>query len=106
MNVLNVSLDNVQLTARRGGMVLDSDAISMKNVDISVEEGPVLYPNNAHNVTLDEVELAYRSDVTGNIGVSVTGAFTESIDLSGVRYSNTAENVSVEPNVPESAIVE
>ncbi|MDZ7691465.1 MAG: glycosyl hydrolase family 28 protein [Balneolaceae bacterium] len=106
MNVQDVSIENVDLTAERGGMIVDADGISMKNMNISVEEGPILYLENTHNITMDEVALGYRKNAPGNTGLSITGPFTEAIDVSGVSFSNTSENISVGPNVQQTAIIE
>lgn len=105
MNVQNISIENVELTAQRGGMILDTDQVSIKNVDIHVNEGPVLYLNNVHNLDIEQTGLGFAGKESGSIGVRVEGPFTESINLSGAMFLNTIENISIGPNVDESAII-
>jgi polygalacturonase len=105
MNVQNISIENVELTAQRGGMIMDTDQISMKNVDVRVKEGPILYLNNVHNLDIEQTRLGFTKKEEDNIGVRIEGPFVESIDVSGATFLNTTESISVGPNVDESAII-
>nr|WP_286670495.1 glycoside hydrolase family 28 protein [Fodinibius salsisoli] len=105
MNVQNISIENVELTAQRGGMIMDTDQISMKNVNIRVNEGHILYLNNAHNLNMEQTRLGFVAQGDENIGVRVEGPFIESIDISGGTFVNTTENISVGPNVDTSEVI-
>ncbi|MDR8393337.1 glycoside hydrolase family 28 protein [Aliifodinibius sp. S!AR15-10] len=105
MNVQNVSIENVEFTSDRGGMIMDADQISMKNVDVRVSHGPILYLNNVHNLGLEEVTLGYEESADAGTGLRIVGPFTEALDLSGISFTNTSENLSVGPNVEETEIV-
>ena len=102
MNVQNVQLENVRVTARRGGMVTDTDGLHLNDVTLTLQEGPGLYLSNAHNVQLRQSEIAFR-DAPG-VGVRLEGPFTEKIALEGMRFTNTETDVSRGPNVEPSRV--
>src|SRR5699024_5727992 len=105
MNVENVSIENVEFTADRGGMIMDADQITMRNVELRVNKGPILYLNNVHNLNLEEVALGYEKSSEADTGIRIVGPFTKTIELSEVSFANTNENLSIGPNVEESAII-
>ncbi len=106
MNVQNVSIENVELTSDRGGMIMDSDQISMKNVSMQVSQGPILYLNNIHNLNLKDITMGYHESAEANIGIRILGPFTEAVKLTNVTFSNTSENIRIGPNVQETEIIE
>ncbi|HLR26991.1 MAG TPA: hypothetical protein VK112_14090, partial [Fodinibius sp.] len=106
MNVENVNIENVEFTADRGGMIMDADQITMRNVKLRVNKGPILYLNNVHNLDLEEVALGYEKSSEAGTGIRIAGPFTETVYLSDVSFDNTNENLSIGPNVQESTIVE
>jgi hypothetical protein len=102
MNVQNVQLENVRITARRGGLVTDTDGLHWTDVTLTLEEGPGLYLNNAHNVQLGQSEIAFRGEP--GVGLRVEGPFTEKIALDGLRFTNVESEVSRGPNVESSRV--
>jgi hypothetical protein len=97
MNVQNVQLENVRITARRGGMVTDTEGLHLNDVTLMLQKGPGLYLSNAHNVRLRRSEIAFRGEA--GVGLRVEGPFSEAIALDGVRFTNTETEVSRGPNV-------
>lgn len=104
MNVRNLDISNVDLSSERGGMIMDSDQIRMENVNIRVSNGPILYLNNAHNISMEKVSMEYLESLRGGVGVRVIGPFTESVMLSGVKFLNTTEDISIGPGVQKTEI--
>lgn len=102
MNVENVQLEDVRITARRGGMVTDADGLQLRDVTLTLQEGPGLYLSNAHNVRLRQSEIAFRG--APSVGLRVEGPFTEAISLDGVRFTNAETDVSRGPNVESDRV--
>ncbi|MDR1226223.1 MAG: glycoside hydrolase family 28 protein [Prevotellaceae bacterium] len=57
MNVQNVTVENVIMTAKRGVQISESTNVELKNIAITVEEGQPITVRNAKNVTLDGKEI-------------------------------------------------
>lgn len=104
MNVRDITMENIRLTAKNGGMMLDSEAISMKNVEIETVESPVLYLKNVKKLTTDNVSIGLLNDNNKGTGIRVEGAFTESLDLNQVAFVNTFHRLEVGPNVDPAEI--
>lgn len=54
MNISNVHVEDVSVTARYGAELSESDGVSFKDIFISPEEGPALTLNNVRNFKLSE----------------------------------------------------
>ncbi|MEQ8525993.1 glycoside hydrolase family 28 protein [Gracilimonas sp.] len=104
MSVRNVRMENMKLTASRGGMIMDAEDILMKNVDIEVNEGPVLFLNNVHSISLEDMNIGFAEDAGAGTGIRLVGPFSESVRLMGVRFTNTAEETSIGPNVGKGVL--
>ena len=104
MSVENVSMENMKLTAQRGGMIMDADQIRMTNVDIEVEQGPALFMNNVHNMNLENMSIGFAEDAEAGTGIRLVGPFSESVLLQEVEFTNTSENISIGPNVDEGVL--
>lgn len=104
MSVQNVRMENMKLTASRGGMIMDAESISMKNVDIEVNEGPALFLNNVHHVSLEDMSIGFSEDSPAGTGIRLTGPFSESVSLKAVKFTNTAEETSLGPNVGDGVL--
>lgn len=102
MNVKNFKMKNVDITAQKGGMIIDANQVEFSNVNVKVQKGPVLFMQNTHNVRFDSVHLGYMK--TGTIGIKVRGPFTENLDLSGVTFKNVGTRLDLGPNVNNSQI--
>jgi len=106
MNVQNIHLENVVLTAEQGGMIMDADQISMKNVDIRVNKGPILYLNNLQNTRFRNVTIGFKNEVEPGLGLRIEGPFTEAVNLSGIKFSNTNQKLSISSNVEKTEIIQ
>ena len=102
MNVQNVQLENVRITAQRGGLVTDTDGLHWDDVTLTLQEGPGLYLSNAHNVQLRQSEIAFRG--APGVGLRLEGPFTEKIALDGMRFTNAEMEVSRGPNVESDRV--
>jgi polygalacturonase len=104
MGVENVRMENMKLTAKRGGMIMDASQIHLKNVEIEVEEGPALFLSNVQDMNFDMVIIGFNEQSEEGIGVRVVGPFTSGVNMNGVMYVNTSENVSFGANVDSSQV--
>ena len=99
MSVENVSMENMTLTAQRGGMIMDADQIRMTNVDIEVKDGPALFLNNVHNMLFENMTVGFAEGTTAGTGIRLIGPFSESVTLNNIQFKNVKEEVSTGPNV-------
>lgn len=104
MNIQNLTFENVRLTAKNGGMILDTDQISMNNVEIKTSKSPVLYLKDVKNLETKKVRFSLDENVEGDTGLRIEGVFTDSLSLQGVDFFNIGQNVSIGPNVDEETI--
>lgn len=105
MPIERVTLENVRITARRGALVSDVDRLALSGVELTVEEGPIVYLHDARNVALTAVRLAFEDAAAAGTAIRVEGPFTERIRLGEVEVENTGELVSTGPNVEAGAVV-
>ncbi len=61
MKIDGIHLEDIQMTAKSGAEFLDSENISLKNVRVKTNDGPVFTFNNISNVELSHV--SYSKDV-------------------------------------------
>ena len=101
MNLENVSLENIQIVADKGGEVIDAKDIRMKNVQITTRSGPALLFRNAKNVQLHDFD--YQTD--GGTAVQVEGIWSENIQLEKTDFENSNQQILLGKNVEKEAIV-
>lgn len=106
MNVQNMTLENILITAQTGAQVIDVNGLNLRNVQISAEEGPWFYLNNGSNVSLEDISLRNIGSGQETSGLRIEGPFTENISLRDVRMDNILERISTGPNVDANAVVD
>ena len=106
MPVENVSIRNSTIAAGRGALVADIDGLVLSGVDITVEEGPVVYLQDARGASLKDVVLGFEQEAAPGTAVSITGPFTERISLTGMELENVNEAVRTGPSVSAQEVVQ
>lgn len=101
MNLENVSLENVKITASKGGEVIDAKGILMKNVEIIAHSGPALFFKNAKDVKISDFE--YQTD--GTTAVKVEGVWSNNIQLEKSSFNKADQQIQLGKNVEKKAIV-
>jgi polygalacturonase len=94
MNIQNIKLENISITAQSGATLCESDGISIKNTVINVEKGPMMNLFNVKNVTLDAV----GSGKPDNNTVKIEGTNTKNIQLKNCNFKP-------ESNLPKGVII-
>ncbi len=89
MSLQNVSLENSILETEKGITMIDSDAITFKNVTILAEDGPALIIYNSKNV--DVKGLAYKN--SQEPVVKVLGQKSGNIQLDKGSFTNAGAQV-------------
>ena len=82
MNVSNINITNVTITANRGAEISESDGVKLNNLRVIAARGPNLILRNAKNIQID--------------GFAGTGSDKANVSVSGIRTQNI--------NIAKSAI--
>ena len=101
MNLENVSLQNIQIVADKGGEVIDAKGISMKSVQITAHSGPALLFKNAKDVQIHDFD--YHTD--GETALKVEGVWSNNIHLDKADFENIDKQVQLGKNVEKKAVV-
>jgi polygalacturonase len=84
MNVKNINLENVAVTdAKKGLYCIDAERVLMKNVSITVSDGPAMLFYNSKNVVVDGFE--YETD--GQPVIRVTGEQSSKLEFRNTGLS-------------------
>jgi len=97
MNIENINLEDVSITAGVGAEFSESKDVTLKDVSIIPENGPALILKNAKHFRID------RFDFPDNLGeaILVKGRRTDNLHFPAILK----EKIQVGPEVPESSIV-
>lgn len=105
MPVENVTISNARITSERGALVTDIEGFTLENTAITVDDGPVVYLQDARGTTLRNMALAYSEDAQPGVGVSISGPLAERIRLVGVSFDRVAEPILTGTDVADRAVV-
>ncbi len=96
-NIENIQIENFVVHSTYGAELLESDGISLKNVEIYPTEGYALTLNNVKNVTVDN----FKTDSELSTIVDISGNRTENILLPSDLFG---EKVNVRDNVKKGQV--
>lgn len=98
MNLKNMNLENVEITATQGLHCIDADGVNIKNVVIKAAQGPAMLFYNAKNVT---VTGGGYHNMEGPV-IKIQGALTEALTFS---KPVTEEQIITTANVSKEAVM-
>lgn len=90
MNLSNVSLENAVLETKNGITMIDADGITLKNVQVLAQNGPILTIYNSKNVAVSG--LAY-DDSAGEV-VRLLGEKTEKVTFEQEDFTNAKQQIN------------
>lgn len=99
MNLQNVKIQDVNITAKKGLTCYDADGVDLKNINLNVEKGPVVDIRNSKNVTIDEFTYDSREDIK----FKFIGPLTKDIEIQNTKL--TPGQVKIAPNVEKDEVV-
>lgn len=99
MNLENVSIENVDITAKKGLTCADANGITLRNVKLHPASGPVVEFKNAKNVEIDG--LVYTTP--GQTVVRIIGPFTQRIEIKNTEL--VVNQVYLSDNVKKEEVV-
>ncbi len=92
MNVQNINIENVSITADMGAILNESDGINLKNIHIEVSEGAIVKLFNVKNVALDNISSSNPdSDIIHISGDDTKGILMKNINLKEENLQSTVE---------------
>ena len=94
-NIGNIHIEDYVVHAREGAELIDSEDITLKNIQIYVESGAALKLNNVRNLTVENL----MTDVLAETIYQVRGHKTEKI-----RLTNVADQTFLGPEVGDDAV--
>jgi DNA sulfur modification protein DndE len=100
MSIKGISFDGITIEAQKGIRCIEAEDISFNNVTIKAAKGVPMEMVNAKGIKTSKVELISTSPIK----VSVAGAATKSINLSGVKGAE-GSSVKIGNGVSQSEIV-
>jgi polygalacturonase len=84
MNISNIRIEDVIITAAHGAEISESEDLFFKNVKILPEKGPVFLLNNVKNITVENPEYPEKIEKI----VSVSGKNNRNIRIPGYQENN------------------
>lgn len=76
-NINNINIENMVIYSKKGGELIESEDIKLKNVHIYSEQEPALYMSNVKNVIVEN----FKTDSTSKTIFGVTGINTKNIQI-------------------------
>ena len=99
MPVRNVRLENVKITATRGGRLIDVAGFHFDGVEVEAQQGPVLLLHNAQDIVVRDSAAGVAGGSGQGTTVRVEGPLTSGIDLRGLASLGAPGKFSLGPNV-------
>jgi polygalacturonase len=90
MNLQNVNIENTMLRAKKGITAIDSDGITLKNVQVITEQGPALTIFNSKNIDISGFSYNEGKEPV----VKVLGPKTANIKLDKKDFKDASKQVS------------
>lgn len=94
-NIENIHIEDYVVHAREGAELIDSEDITLKNIQIFAESGAALNLHNVRNLTVENIV----TDILSETIYRVRGRKTEKI-----RLTNVAEQTFLGPEVGDDAV--
>jgi polygalacturonase len=92
MNVRNVNISNVTVTAHRGAEISESDGVKLNNLRVIAVQGTNLILRNAKNIEIND----FSGNENEQAKISVSGKNTKNINITGKNDVSIDESVNAE----------
>jgi len=99
MNLKNIQLSNINISATKGVEIVDADGIVLNNIRITVEKGNAMQMKNAKNVSLNQFK--YQSP---EAALKVEGKLLQNIQLLKSDFSDPGKQVVMSEEVEKKAV--
>ena len=100
MNLKNIQLTNITISATKGIEMIDADGIVLTNVNITTEKGYALQMKNSKRVTIDK----FKYQVPQEVAVKMEGQLLESIQFTKSDFKDAAKQISISEEVDKKAV--
>jgi polygalacturonase len=100
MNLKNIQLSNITISATKGIEMIDADGIVLDNVNITTEKGYALQMKNSKNVTINK----FKYQVPQEAAVKVEGRLLANIQFTKADFKDAAKQISVSEEVDKKAV--
>ena len=100
MNIKNITIENVNIEAKKGMECIDADSIFLTNCRIETIEGPVMNLKNAKNFIVKNFAYEY----IGNDIINIEGVFSNNIQFDSLDFKNFNQESSIGNNVSKEVV--
>ncbi|MDR3559581.1 MAG: glycoside hydrolase family 28 protein [Candidatus Pacebacteria bacterium] len=102
-SISNIDLKNVTVTKSRDGLQMnDAQNITLDNVSLAPKYGPTYDIDNSSDITLTNSNCSLSAN--NFICLSVTGAASKNIQLTGDDFENKIKTIQIGPEVSEDEV--
>lgn len=89
MNLKNIQLSNITISATKGIEMIDADGIILNNVSITTEKGYALQMKNSKNVTINK----FKYQVPQEVAVKLEGLLIENVQFTKSDFKDAAKQI-------------
>ncbi|MNX71541.1 Polygalacturonase [compost metagenome] len=100
MNLQNIELSNLIITADKGFSIIDANGIKITNAKLDIKNPTVFEIYNGKNMTLKDVEF----NSTSAKAVTIDGAASEKIELVSSKKTEYAKKTTISEAVSKGAV--
>ena len=93
MNVSNVNITNVTITADRGAIISESDGVKLNNLRVIAAQGANLILHNAKNIEIN----GFTANGSDKASVNISGKRTQNVHIA--KSAVGKDDIKIEPSV-------
>lgn len=101
MPLQNIDLRNVSISASRGISCINAERVTLTNVEILSQKGPIMAFHNSTNVDIDHA--TYRSGA--EVFLALSGSKTAKISVRKTNLSDSIKEISLAPEVSPDVLM-
>jgi polygalacturonase len=100
MNLQNIELSNLIISAEKGISIIDATGIKITNAKLDIQSPSIFEIYNGKNIVLKEVEF----NSTSSKAVTIDGAASEKIELISTKKTDYTTKTTISKNVSKGAV--
>jgi len=100
MNLQNIELSNLIITADKGFSIIDANGIKITNAKLDIQSPSIFEIYNGKNLVLKDVEF----NSTSAKAVTIDGAASQNIELISSKKTEYAKKTTISEAVPKGAV--
>ncbi|MNR38449.1 hypothetical protein D3C85_1565550 [compost metagenome] len=100
MNLQNIELSNLVISAEKGFSIFDASGIKITNAKLDIESPSIFEIYNGKNILLKDVEF----NSTSPKAVTIDGTASENIKLISSNKTDFATKTTISKNVSKGAV--